>query len=95
VSPDLVCRLARCTIGEERAVRRYRVPCAGASDIDAARLVHVDLLDLDDLALRVEATRVLGALGEADRIAHEPDWVGGRLSAIDAEHQRRTGMAAA
>jgi len=83
-------RIVRRTLEADRAARRYHVPREAAADLDDARLVHADLPGLDDVALRVERSRVVEALGEADRMRHEREWLGDRLMAVEREQQRRT-----
>lgn len=94
MTPAAVRKVVSHALADDWTARRYRVPCEAASDLDDARLVHADLPKLDAVALRLEATRVLEALAESDRMEHERDWLGSRLGAIDAERRRRTGVEA-
>jgi len=67
----------------------YRVPVVAGSDLDDLRLAHLDLADLDGLALAVERWRVLRALADDHHPRHERPWLVERSAAIAAERARR------
>lgn len=70
----------------------YRLPVDTNSLNDWERRRHVDLVDLDDLALRVEEAAILRRLGYDDGL--DRGWLGERLDAIDLERTRRRSPAA-
>ena len=89
MSPGRVRSIVHRVLDADRAARRYRVPRIATSDLDDARLLHEDLIVLDDVALRTEEACLLGALSEQERPGDERAWLVERAVLVAAERRRR------